>query len=265
MKLQPIFSRMSVVRRSLVAGLLMVAPLTALAAATPEQQRNFSVSAKTDVPGQTLSPGIYSIEVLDHLSDRTVVRIRNTSGGSPVIFLAVTSRSLPGSPAEAGPVLWAQTEQGRKAMRGFRFPNGRALEFVFPKATAVAIAKANSDHVIAIDPASEGRKESNLTDEDRQMVNLWLLTPVKVGPESGIQAQKYQQVAEAEPGPVLTGGATNQATGQTAAATTPAPVRPRPRPVIKKLPHTAGPVPLFLMVGLMAFAAASVLRMRREW
>ena len=265
--------------RSFFPGLLLVLAPISVVLSTPAQeiQRNFSVSGKTDIPGETLGPGIYTIHVLDHLTDRTVVRIDNTSGGKSTTFLAVDGGGLPGGKAD-GPVLWAQGPDGRKALRGFRFPSGLAIEFVYPKAEAVAIAKANSEHVVAIDPASEGRgASSKLSSDDMQLVNLWLLSPVKVGPEEGIQAQKYQQVASAEtrpdlvgktsaapvstPAPALRSVPASQTSTETASAG-PAP-RPKRKPVIKSLPHTASWMPILWLTGLVSLFGAGLLRLRR--
>ena len=95
---------------------------------------------------------------------------------------------------------WLGKNKGRHALRGFVFANGTSVEFVYPKADAVALANANSATVVAIDPASEGRPElAKLTNSDMEMVNLWMLTPVRVGPgngQKGIEAKRYQSTVD---------------------------------------------------------------------
>ena len=79
------------------------------------------------------------------------------------------------------------------------------VEFVYPKADAVAIAKSNQSKVPAIDPASEGKvADKNLSQDDMEVVTLWLLSSTTVGPNDSapaIKAEKYQQVATNEPPP----------------------------------------------------------------
>ena len=79
------------------------------------------------------------------------------------------------------------------------------VEFVYPKAEAVAIAKSNQSKVPAIDPASEGKvADKSLSKDDMEVVTLWLLSSTTVGPNDttpAIKAEKYQQVASNEPPP----------------------------------------------------------------
>ncbi len=231
-------------------------------------QRNFSVTAKTEIPSETLYPGIYSIRVVDHLSDRTVLKVENTSGGKAVTFLAVNGSALPGGD---GPVLWAQGTSGRKAMRGFRFPSGEAFEFVYFKSQAVDLAKSNGEKVVAIDPVSEGRPPKDLSGDDLQLVSLWMLSPVRVGPDEGIKAQKYQELARAETQPDLLGGSAPAAStkqpapaGAAAAAPPARTPRPRTRPVVTRLPKTGSPLPAIALLGLCSLAGAGLLRFSRS-
>jgi hypothetical protein len=58
-------------------------------------------------------------------------------------------------------VLWNNAAGGKQYLRGWYFAGAPSvLEFVYPKAEAVAIAKSNQATVPAIDPASEGRPVS---------------------------------------------------------------------------------------------------------
>ena len=214
----------------------------------------FTVSQPTMVPGLTLKPGGYSIHILDHLQDRFVLRLEGPSGSPHTLFIGVPSSAVTraGGP---GAVNWGSAPDNKAAMRGFVFPgdNG-AVQFVYPKNDAVALAKLNHEKILAVDPASEGRSPqlSDLTNDEIQMVTLWTLTPSSVGPEPGaevkIAAAKYegenQQVASANP------------------PTQPAP----PTPAMKKmksLPHTASNLPLISLIGLLAACGGSLLLIRR--
>jgi len=91
--------------------------------------------------------------------------------------------------------------------------------------------------VPAVDPASEGKvADSTLSQDDMQLLTLWLLSLEQVGPSDaanakpGIKAERYTQVASVQ------------------------------KPVIKALPHTASRVPLVWLVGFCSLIAAIMLR-----
>ena len=241
---------------------------------------NFSVSSTTTVPGTTLKPGSYVIRVVDHLPDRTILRIETADGKQLTTFLGLPSRRL--SNSGRGPVDWATGPDHDKALRGFSFPGDYAVEFVYPKAQAVKLAVANSNKVEAIDPASDNlpAKDKNLSREDMRIVTLWTLAPTTVGPNDNtpaISAVKYEAPA-APSAPTPTYEARNE---PPAVVNRPAPV-PRPRvhtsapaessaaapapkrkPVLTALPHTASDLPLILLGGLVSLTAAAGLRTRR--
>lgn len=229
------------VRVFLPTILVMSASLQVYAAGADNPSANFTVSQQTMVPGLTLQPGSYSIKVLDHLQDRYIVRIDNASGSEHSTFIGVQDPKIK-SGGKSGVVPWSSAPAGTSALRGFTFGSSSpTLEFVYPKADAVALAKLNASKVPAIDPASEGRpaEVSGLSKEDMEIVTLWLLSSSTVGPTDtapSIKAEKMQQVASNRP----------------------------PRPVIAKLPHTASALPSVLLIGLMSAAGAGVLARRRR-
>ena len=221
-----------------IAAGLMSVPLAAVAADT--LSANFTVSQETLVPGLTLSPGSYSIRVVDHLQDRYIVRIASSSGSAHSTFLGVQDRSLK-TLASTGAVPWGAGPDGKTALRGYSFGVGSpALEFVYPKAAAVAIAKVNDSKVPAIDPASEGKSPelSSLSKDDMEIVSLWTLSATRVGPNDAapqIKAEHLQQVASAAP----------------------------PKAPIARLPHTGSELPLIALTGLVSLAGAMGVRARR--
>ena len=168
-------------------------------AATAGPTATFSVSDKIQVPGKTLHAGAYTIRVVDHLSDRMILRVER-KGKPDATFLALRkSRAITNS--TPGPI---RLDGGSKsAMRGFVFTDGTVAEFVYPKGEAVGLAKANSTTIPAIDPESEGRgKEQNLSNNDLQMVTLWMLSPTLVGPNEskpGITAARVPAACSAHP------------------------------------------------------------------
>ncbi len=208
------------------------APL--LAADTEHPSAKFSVAQSTAIPGRTLPPGSYSVRVVDHLSDRYILRVDGPSGHT--LFLGVPSKSL--LPDQKGEVTWSTPANGATYIRGWNFASlPTPLEFAYPKNDAVAVAKANNAPVTAIDPESEGiLSQTDLSKDEMHVITLWLLTPTQVGPSApaGIQAARLQQVASATH-----------------------------KPVVARLPHTAGMLPLVWLLGIASLFGALGLRTAR--
>ena len=225
--------------KSLVCVAVVMGSAAVGYAADPAGSAKFAVSESTKVPGLTLQPGTYSIRVVDHLADRLIVRVDDPNGSVHSTFIGIQNRGIP-KPSAPGAVSWSSPADGTTALRGFEFPgNGPVVEFVYPKAEAVAIAKTNSSKVAAIDPASEGKvSDPSLSKDDMEVVTLWMLSSTQVGPGDAapsIKAERYQQVASAKP----------------------------PKPVVSALPHTGSEMPLVWLVGAFSLAGAGVLRIRR--
>ncbi len=193
-----------------------------------EPSSKLQIDQPTSVPGSTLKPGSYTLKVVDHLSDRYILRVDGEGSTNRPSFLGIPNPALKGS----GEIKWAKSPSGDVYLKGWSFPGGPgALEFVYPKDDAVALAKANGTRVAAIDPASEGRVSNNgLSKEDMQMVTLWLLSPTHVGPgdtSGGIKAERYSQVAAVAH-----------------------------KPVVAALPHTASYLPAVAILGLLSLISA---------
>ena len=239
----------------------------------------FSIAQQTQVPGDTLKPGTFSIQVLDHLADRMVVRVDDAAGKQHAVFLAISSPGLAGA-SSSGALNWKSALNGLPALRGFAFPSGYTVEFVYPKAQAAGLAKANADRVIAIDPDSEGRPAlQKMSSEDMQMITLWMLSLTSVGPQAktpAILAQRYEshtaspvQTASTAPAPPvqdISGPVAPAPPTQVAESKKPniQSVRPssHPRTSITTLPHTASNLPLVILVGLLALFGVGLIRVR---
>ena len=217
-----------------VASALGAFPL--YAADSQHPAANFKVSEMTAVPGKTLPPGAYSIHIVDHLKDRYIVRVEGASDRDNTLFIGIPNKSL--AHDAHGRIMWTTPAAGANYLRGWNFPGLPApLEFAYPKNDAVAVAKANNAQVPAIDPESEGMvSKASLSQDEMQIITLWLLSPTRVGPNAagGIQAVRYQQVASV-----------------------------KHKPVVARLPHTASLLPWFWLVGAFALAGALGLRMTR--
>jgi hypothetical protein len=187
------------------------------------------------IPGATLNPGNYTIEEVDHLSDRIVLRVRDKSGAEISTFLGVRDKQSPSR--ASGPIAWFNAVDGKKYLRGWNFPGApSSVEFVYPKDDAVKIATVNPSKVPAVDPASEGKPtDRTLSKSDMELLNLWLLHLDQVsGGQGSIKAEKYETASS-----------------------------PQPKAVVASLPHTASLMPVVWLVGLGALLAAAFLRIFR--
>jgi hypothetical protein len=166
---------------------------------------SFTLTIPTAVPGLVLPAGSFKMVVVDHLPDRYVMRVEDQAGNVLAMFLAVEDPQL-ATHAGTGMIAWNGSDSSSKRyMRGWTFPQGKpALEFVYPKTDAVAIAQMNHTRVAAIDPASDGLAvrggaRPGLSKEDLQIVTLWLLTPTHVGAgdhRPGVAGARYQPAPE---------------------------------------------------------------------
>ncbi len=272
MNIRSIVSSALLLTSSLALGpRLLAAPLND--ASLPSSQ--FDVTEKTQVPGSTLTPGHYSIRVLDHLTDRLVLQIDNEQGKTRSTFLALPQSEA--ATGRTGAIPYGDAKNA--ALRGFAFSDGTSVEFVYPKAQAVAIARQNSTRVPAIDPPSEGLPADNkLSKQDMTLVTLWLLSPTFVGTESkptGVLAQRYQAPAPAQTASPQPEVASNpQPTPRPAPAyqaVTPTPA-PQPlqiaqntphRAVAARLPKTGSSMPLVWLFGGLSLFGALALRFRK--
>jgi hypothetical protein len=227
---------MLVARKSLWCAVLALSPL--MAAGSTGGSSKFTTSEPAYIPGVNLQPGSYSIHVVDHLSERYIVRVDGPGGRDHYTFLALANPEIP-RPSEPGRVLWKNFAGGKQYIRGWLFPGtSSVLEFVYPKAEAVAIAKTNQAKVPAIDPASEigPFKIKGLSKSELEVVTLWLLSSTHVGPgdtSSDIKAERYPEVAVSR------------------------------KPVISKLPQTASNLPWVGLVGALCALTALTIRIFR--
>jgi hypothetical protein len=227
--------------KSVVLSLAMtVLAVPMFAAAPPTSSSDFTVPSVVKIPGATLQPGSYTIHVVNRLSDRMILKVDAADGSVHSMFIGIPNGSI-SKPSGAGKLTWANAADGSSYMKGWYFPGSpTVVEFVYPKADAVAIATANPAKVPAVDPASEGKvTDSSLSEGDMQLLTLWMLSLKQVSGDqaAGIKAERYE---------VASGGQ---------------------KPVIAALPHTASDMPLIWLVGWSSLLGAVVLcgvRLRRE-
>jgi hypothetical protein len=221
--------------RTLVSCLsvfLVNAALWAASPATPST--DFTISNPSHIPGATLQPGTYSIHVVNRLSDRVILKVDAANGSVHSMFIGIPNDRIE-RPAGSGAVKWANSPDGTTYIKGWYFPGSSSVvEFVYPKADAVALATSNPAKVPAVDPASEGKVTDNtLSQDDMQLLTLWLLSLEEVGPGGtapSIKAARYETASVSQ------------------------------KPTIKALPHTASWLPWVWLTGLCSLIAAATLR-----
>ena len=169
----------------------------------------FTVEKTTQIPGDTLKAGSYSITITEQIADRMIVRVDSTTNKSHAIFLGVPSSAGRVGGSGSGPVNWAVGVHKTPTVRGFVFANGNAVEFVYPKAEAAELTQQNATPVVAVDPKSEGRVAlKNLSQDELQIVNLWLLSLTSTGAENrtpAVLAKHYDPTADMQHPTVASG------------------------------------------------------------
>lgn len=244
----------------------------------------FTLQRDTQIPGKVLKAGGYTLVIKDHLTDRAIIEVRKDGGKVESTFLGVFHSGMQTS-ATSGPIA-IPTEKGPEALRGFKFPGGGTIEFVYPKAEAAKLATKTPEQVLAIDPASDNLHSTgkDLSTEDARVVTLWSLQASKVTTgQVGISAKKYvatnsnegSTVVAAAPAPApaprigTSVAPVAPARSQAVVAQQPAPAASTQvaaahrRPKLAALPHTASNLPLLLLAVLTSFSAALVTRFRR--
>ena len=182
------------IRALSVTAFLMGASLHA-ADKYPEHYQ-FTNKETWEVPDATLPPGQYILSVHDKLLDREIFQVRGAKDGKVYSnFLAIPAKG--GGDPKSVLRFWP-TNGDVKPMRGwFVSSDAEAWEFVYPKERAVELAKGSGSAIPAVDLSSVPKPTNNLlSPDDLHSVQLWLLTPKRVGPGS-----EGVQIAAAKIGP----------------------------------------------------------------
>jgi hypothetical protein len=192
-----------------------------------------------EIPGQVLKPGTYVFKLMDSMSDRNIVEVFNKDESHLYgIFLAIPDYRL--KPTSKTIITFEEREAGApEAVKAWFFPGDNyGHDFVYPKAKAVELAKANKQPVASMptELAANTTKPTKTMQEPHVMA-------LKQAP---LKAQKPSE-EEVEITEVFT---PPPAAAQTQAAAK----------MPKKLPKTASPVPLVGLIGLLSLGTAGLLR-----
>jgi hypothetical protein len=223
-----------------VLCLAFLAAMAPSAAAQPFDRRTImTINQPFQVPGTALPAGKYVIRLMDTAGTRTVVQILNAEETkSYAIVLGIPDYKL--KTPEKTEFSFYEAKPGNPVpLHAWFYPgNNYGVEFVYPKAKAVEIAKESGEHVIA-------------TTIPEPVAAAELKREPLVAIEPG---GKEVEVAKVHPEAVTE-------TRPTAAEPKLAAEAPK---AAEELPKTASPIPLVALTGLLAAGAASVLRAVRR-
>lgn len=224
-------------RLKLVATICLVA-VAALAfppgAQADQWNKKTSVtfSAPVEIPGvgaQVLPAGTYVFKLMDSLSDRHIVQIFNTREDHVyATILAIPNYRL--RPTDKTVMTFRERSSGSpEAIRAWFYPGDNSgQEFVYPKQRAVELAKLTNLPVLAMPTELAPNIIQPIKTVDEPAVIALKEAPIEAVKPSG----EVVQVAEVVEAPPV----------QTAV-----------------LPHTASPVPLFGLIGLLSLCAGVTL------
>ncbi len=222
------------------------AGLLALCVAAPPQARAdewnqktvFTFSGPVEIPGRVLSPGTYVFKLADSLSDRNIVEVFNKDENHLYgIFLAIPDYRL--KPAGKPIITFEErASDAPEAVKAWFYPGDNyGHEFVYPKAKAVELAKANQQPV----PSMPNELAANTTKPTTSMNEPHVMAMKKAPLKAQQPTQQEVEIAKAFP------------PAPPAVATVPAAKMP------KRLPQTATPLPLIGLVGFLSLGMAASL------
>lgn len=207
------------------------------------QKTIFTFNAPVEIPGQVLNPGTYVFKLADSQSDRNIVQVFNKNETHLYgTFLAIPDYHL--QPRGKPIITFEERAAGApEAVRAWFYPGDNyGHEFVYPKARAMALAKVNNEPVPSMPNAMATNTTQPATTMQEQSVTQMKEAPLTTEQPQSSAAQNEQSAAQnTQTTPQM---AENQGTENRA----------------QSLPHTASPLPLIGLVGLMALGGGRLLR-----
>ena len=195
------------------------------------QKTVFSFSGPVEVPGQVLEPGTYVFKLMNSQSDRNIVQVFNKRENHLFgTFLTIPDYRL--KPAGKTIITFEERAAGSpEAVRAWFYPGQNyGHQFVYPKARAVELAKANNQPVASMPTELAQNTTLPATTMQESHVIAMKQAPLKV------QQPTEEEVEIAEVFPAT------------------------PPELPASLPKTASSLPLVALIGLLAFVSARLLR-----
>jgi len=200
------------------------------------EKTTMTFNAPVEIPGVVLPAGTYVFKLADSQSDRNIVQVFNKDES----HLYATILAIPDyrmDPTDKTVVTFEERTTGSpEAIKAWFYPdNTYGEEFVYPKPTAMELAKANQQNV----PSMPAEMAKSVTKPAQSAeVQAMKRAPVNAIQPSG----KEVQLAEAHP-------------PQAPATSQPAPAK-MSTATPKKLPKTASLLPLFLLIGTISLTCS---------
>jgi hypothetical protein len=197
-----------------------------------------TINEPLQVPNKVLQPGTYVMKLLDSPSNRNIVQIydKNEQHLITTVLAIPNYRLQPTGKTQFG--FWETPAGQPKALRTWFYPGDNfGQEFAYPKNEAMQIAATNNQPV----PTTYAQSEADLTTAKVGTVD-------QTGTEQELPAQTTpQQMAQNTPPP--------QTPAQEPAATPTATPAATPAATPQNLPHTASPLALIGLIGLISLCA----------
>jgi hypothetical protein len=180
----------------------------------------------------TLQPGKYVLELVDSKSDRHIVRVFAEDGTTVITTILAIPNYRVNVTDKTAFSFWEVPAGQTRAMRAWFYPGDNfGQEFAYPKDVAAEIAGFVKEPVPVVDVN---------TDAELKTAKVVVVQPTGIVVEP-VKVAAYVPPAAApaaEPIPTLTADAT-----------------PATPDEAKELPHTASPMPLIGLIGLLSTAA----------
>jgi hypothetical protein len=223
-----------IAKMMLLVGLCMLGAMLPQAKADEgNQEIIFTFSGPVEIPGKVLSAGTYVFKLADSESDRDIVQVFSKDGNKLYgTFLAIPDYRMKPT-GEAVLTFDERAADNPEAVKAWFYPGDNyGHQFVYPKAKAVELAKANNAPV----PSMPDELAANIT------------KPATTLKEPSVMAMKRAPLKVQKP---------NEEEVEVAEVfETPPPAASLPR----KLPKTASQLPLIGLIGLLSLGMAVSVR-----
>jgi hypothetical protein len=144
--------RTSTTFAALCATVALTAGVAAAQSTLADRTTFVTFSGPVSVPGTTLPAGTYTFKIADSQADRHIVQIFNREGTK--LFTTLLAVAAERNEADGDPVItFKETPSDRPPAVHYWYYAGEKAgnELVYPKAQAMAIAKASGEGVMAVD------------------------------------------------------------------------------------------------------------------
>ena len=209
-----------------------------------DQTTTITFSGPVEIPGQVLSAGTYVFKLEDSSSDRNIVQVFNKDEDE-LYGTFLTIPDYRSEPADQPIVTFEEREAGSpEAVKAWFYPGDNyGHDFVYPRARAAALAKANDKPV----PAMPDELAANIIKPVETMQDPHVVQMKQAPLKAQLPTKELVEISEvfaiASP-PVVP------------------PVAPPAAPMPRALPHTASSLPLIGMIGILALGTAFALHYR---